>query len=437
MDASKIEANVEVFLQGLRAGTESLRRVMETYNEKVAFDFNSVRFFQPDENRLSRILAFFLDPRANHGQGSTFLNLFVEQLVFGDEANGSTGCSSPNATGLHDGIKAGEVKVRCEDHTDENRRVDIVIEIGHNDFVIGIENKIWSADQFNQVSDYCRWLGEKKSKNGFVLFYLSPYGHEPSENSIEDKAKRELQDKGQLKVISYCDDIIPLFERFEQASKADNVRAFLRDFQHYLHQRFRGERFMDEQKFVADYVLKNRDNVSTAMDIICAADGIRSGLLRRLRVHLDDWARDWNREHPEHELALAYVVDNMGDLRKTWSVIIRIDVVGWEKHDLQVQSDAPRGGGTNLIFGIRRKDQVKGRLVEADFPVPAVGEGYRESDWWLRYAPLPADYRDWLSNWDAWREMNKETYKSNELVTWLRGETSKLMGAVATIGQSL
>src|ERR1700688_527905 len=46
----------------------------------LAQDFNVFNFIQPNENRISDIFAWLLDPGGTHAQGETFLRHFVAML---------------------------------------------------------------------------------------------------------------------------------------------------------------------------------------------------------------------------------------------------------------------------------------------------------------------------------------------------------------------
>jgi hypothetical protein len=71
---------VDAYVGGLRAELEQARGAIEEFERKQAGRFNVFAFIEPDENRLSDILADLLDPRGSHGQGDGFLRLFADKL---------------------------------------------------------------------------------------------------------------------------------------------------------------------------------------------------------------------------------------------------------------------------------------------------------------------------------------------------------------------
>ena len=55
-------------------------------DRKKATRFNVFDLIDPDENKLSDVLADLLDPKGNHGQGNLFLRLLFKQLDLGSDA---------------------------------------------------------------------------------------------------------------------------------------------------------------------------------------------------------------------------------------------------------------------------------------------------------------------------------------------------------------
>jgi hypothetical protein len=112
-----LTAKLNRFFTGLDAGIQSLKKVRAVYDESMAFDFNSINFFNPGENKISEILAFFLNPKSNHGQGDSFLRCFLKNLVAAKKLKEEY---SKNPT----------AEIICEHPTDLSRRIDIVIKLG-------------------------------------------------------------------------------------------------------------------------------------------------------------------------------------------------------------------------------------------------------------------------------------------------------------------
>lgn len=208
---------------------ESDRIARRGQMQEFAPSFDPISLFSPNENTISKIISFFLDPNETHGQGDIFFRDFLAHCCknFEDSLN-----------------KDQKVRVSNQFWTANGRPIDFVIQIGNN--FIGFENKVWGAqDQQNQVNDYLVDLKNKAERNNgkYLLFYLSPHGDEPSDLSWGDS-------KGDphLRVLSFSsleeDGIIPLFERWSNLASAPHVKSFLDRIIFFLNKHF-GERVMD------------------------------------------------------------------------------------------------------------------------------------------------------------------------------------------------
>jgi hypothetical protein len=186
---SDIATQLTTFFEGLRTGVYCIRDLRKNYDKKMAFDFNSLNFFQLGENKTSEIISFFLNPNAAHGQGDAFLKCFCSVLL------------PSGAFTLHlEDYSTAVVKV--EEPTDENRRIDIVVRFPKKRLIIGIENKIWAKDQEEQLDHYVQYL-HKESDGHYHLFYLTPFGHLPSQESIIKEKYDKLAEDEKLSLLSY------------------------------------------------------------------------------------------------------------------------------------------------------------------------------------------------------------------------------------------
>jgi hypothetical protein len=105
--------------------------------------------FPGREIPYSNILAFLLDPNEEeHGLEDLILRSILQ---------------AANETDLLKTLPARRVKVTREDPTEENKRIDIVVET--ESFLLGIENKIF-ADTQNPFKEYSEHLKKKAGANG-------------------------------------------------------------------------------------------------------------------------------------------------------------------------------------------------------------------------------------------------------------------------------
>ena len=159
--------------------TDDLQDIVREAREKAnqhgeRFNIFSILRMQRNEGEThSRFLHELLRPDGRHGEGSAFLQLFLDDVV-----------------GLR-GLGEGRYRVRREMPTEENRRVDIVIE--SPDAIVGIELKIDAADQKKQLHDYHQEL--QRLANGrkqVALVYLTLDGVRPSATSLHALTEDEV-----------------------------------------------------------------------------------------------------------------------------------------------------------------------------------------------------------------------------------------------------
>lgn len=230
---------IENLLNVVKSRIDAHLKFKEEYNKQLAFDFSLFQFFSIGENKISQVLAFFLDIYQNHGQGDIFLKEFVRTFYGKD-------------------IEIKQIENICEKVITKNRRIDVYVQL--RDLTIAIENKIWADDQNNQLRDYSNFL-ERKSQGNYQLLYLNPYGLEPKSKSIDNKLKESLISQNKLKIIGYKQDIIPLINNWLVICEADNVSHFLKEFKKYLEIKFLGKNTLNMSKELREIIYSNEREV--------------------------------------------------------------------------------------------------------------------------------------------------------------------------------
>ncbi len=263
----------EEFLDSVSNKLRVLREAKSLYAARLAPDFRLFQHVIVHEMNLSAILADLLSPTGTHGQGSKFLEVFLSQF------EPSLGNNRKNIV---------SAKVITEFRTQENRRIDIVIDI-KNDIMIGIENKLWVGDSDNQLEDYAndlKKIGQQKNIN-WCIVYLSGRGESPSKNSIKPDAWKGLIDKNKAKELSYK-YIAEWLEECMGKCKSERVWFFLGELRRYIDSEFNGAKDMDEQKEIVELAIRNEHNLSAALQIDSAISAIKNKLLDRLYGQLTD-----------------------------------------------------------------------------------------------------------------------------------------------------
>lgn len=72
------ETNFEIFFREIKHRNDFHSRVNDIYRKQLALDFNPLDFVRWNENKVSEIIAFFLDPHEAHGQSDLYLRMFIE-----------------------------------------------------------------------------------------------------------------------------------------------------------------------------------------------------------------------------------------------------------------------------------------------------------------------------------------------------------------------
>jgi hypothetical protein len=223
------ERKLSHFFEPLVLKYRVAREIKKQTDKFLASDFNLVGIMNPDEGKISDIIAEFLKPDGKHGQGGIFLEKFLEMLE-GQLYKGNLDKKIPSNS-----------DVIVEREVTANGFIDIQITFKgeRRNFILGIENKPWAGDQPSQLKRYSDYL--KKEHKNYVLLFISGNGRLPSEFSIPEEERKELERKGNLLCTSYHRFLIPWLRECFKECEAEKVRWFLRDFISWIEKNFREE----------------------------------------------------------------------------------------------------------------------------------------------------------------------------------------------------
>lgn len=151
--------------------------ILATKKEKAQFptDLNIFKGLNIGESELKHcsMLAWFLNPSANHCQQELFFKLFLEKY---------------NIDSLDEFLSGGYFKVSTEDNFSELGRVDITISSINFWFVI--EAKISALEQEDQIKRYRRILNTKSCllnipRSRCKIFFLTKDGKKPNSGNAD------------------------------------------------------------------------------------------------------------------------------------------------------------------------------------------------------------------------------------------------------------
>lgn len=132
------------------------------------------------EIRHSNFLSWLLDPTAGHGLGPLFLQKILRK-VFSDD-------KSANYDEFYvDEINFNKIEIHREwKHHSSGQRNSLDILIKHPEFIVAIENKIWSKDAVSQLKNYKEMIEEcfPDYLGKCVYVYLTPEGSNTNDKEI-------------------------------------------------------------------------------------------------------------------------------------------------------------------------------------------------------------------------------------------------------------
>lgn len=283
------------------------------------------------------------------------------------------------------------VSVRREKATDEYRFIDIVISKA-GVFGIGIENKPWDKDRHNQVKDYIKFL-EKEFPDNFLCIYLSPDGSPPSEESITLTDRTNYKEKNQFLTLSYS-SLRKWVKTCCNHCQSERVRAFLKDFELYLHYNFEGGTTMAESDLIIKNILSSDGNLDAAFLLAGSINKVKNRLIDMLKEQIEkneEFSRSGLRIH-KWEPAQGNKYSGFSFDKKDWKrYIIAFE---WEYTEYQ-----------NFSYGIAKRN-------EQESDIPSLGEYFNKfgkgviSSWWPWTINFDEPYFDWNISAQPWIDIN-------------------------------
>jgi PD-(D/E)XK nuclease superfamily len=228
-----VRPKLEHFFSSVNHRVELAEMQQRRIDKRRATGFNVFHLIEPDENKLSDILADLLDPKGDHGQGDLFLRLLFKQLGLRLDTN-----LTKNVTVQREAPTHGILKYR--------RRMDVFVEGG---VLLAIENKMDSLEQRDQVRDYMQHLQQCARSRQVTLIYLTPDGRLPK--SLQPSVIEQEQSICRLHCWSYQRQLRVWLESCRRDCEAQKIRHFLSDFIVYIESALKRESKNNQGK-VAD-----------------------------------------------------------------------------------------------------------------------------------------------------------------------------------------
>ena len=243
---------IDIFLNEVSAIRKTTDSIKKRYQCFTSEDFSIFELFSPNENTISNVLSYLLDPAQTHCQGRLFLDAFLNSL---------NGRESINRHEIFVPSFKQSIHVSTEYTIKDNRRIDIVIK--SQDAVLAIENKAYgAADQTNQLADYAKWVREEK-KTKFLLVYLSQ--NEPSEDSLGNSDEEREQTR-ELTVNYTFKNLAETLNRCTPQIKSEKVRVFVECMILYIRSYICGEVTVPNN-FLIESIGNDLDKIAAVLEI--------------------------------------------------------------------------------------------------------------------------------------------------------------------------
>lgn len=406
--AAERRDRIETFLENVR---EPLRKAVRD-RRLAAADFNvfEAAGIYSRELSHSHFLAELLNPDGTHGQGSLFLNSFLERV----------GIDKPKARAI----------VSTEYSIDEARRLDVLIRFG-TQYLLAIENKVNAAEGEDQIKKYQEWL--KQSERPYTLVFLTRDGRDPSTN---DPA--ELPPK----CLSYGDISRWIREAVKKLPcAATRLRATLDQYAECCAM-LGGNRMCKLDEKLLEH-LRQETYLETLFELEPYIREIRNKIIddfveKSLRAKLE--AKD-----PDMELQGKLTSERYSFIRwrhPTWPKGAGI-CLAFEKNDLSELFAGFRAPNAEALDGMKKEEAAEYKLVdenmrkkirEATIPVTSLFGRDRPWPWWPVWQDLPPPLDNWQNTEALLMVAGVRPFENNQFfVDWVADEFMKIREAVRRI----
>lgn len=338
----------------------------------LAPDFNLFDYLRDDELGLSACLAGLLDPKGKHGQGTVFLNAFLETV--GKKATWAKSSES--------------CRVRIE--VEANGRLDIYLEFLEG--LIGIENKPWAGDQPGQLSRYAIHLKKAvyPTNNWLLLFFCD---REPSKQSMTPSIEGACFD--------WCNyaEIVSWLDLCAGRAKALTVRVFIEELAKFIRTKVSGKLDMSDTNETCDSILKSKTSFGAAMQISKAINSAKTKLLEKFKTDLTTQLKS-------HDFHLVW---DEG-LETSWKSSFGFGVKFSLKQNIYLRFEFANPELRGLFWGIKRDNSIVketnlwSQIHELMLDNFGAGENSEYFPWYstLRKAGFESTIENWSINELPW-----------------------------------
>ena len=344
---------------------EDKQRRAEAFRRGECYNVFNVLGVDNMELSHSAFLAALLDPDGSHGMQDAFLKAFIDTIAHGGTRPELDTAHAKVYTEYNIGniteTTGGRIDILITDRSDTgNGKAG-----GH---AIIIENKIWAADQPNQLVRYHNFAPEA------ALLYLTLNGDEPSEQSRDGLNAQS----GDYQCISYRNDIIGWLRQCAQLSfDKPRVRETINQYIDLI-QQLTNQNTMEQDKEQLIRLLTSKENFEQATAIEQRMPDVRKHIFQ------DIFRKQVEEQLAKENAPKVTIADCTSDGYSSYTISFRPD--GWAQENLFRFTIE----GGKMYYGICRAKMQEGMRDEKIDTTD-----YHRNPWWIVWKWMPEEYQNW------------------------------------------
>lgn len=378
-----MDSMVETLLSRASAIVEELNAAKANSDE--TFNIFNITGFASDEVKVCRMLAEILSPDGKHKRGVSFLGSFIN-----------------NVLGLDlEAQELDEAWVYTECHTDQERRIDIVIETAKR--FIPIEVKLYAVDQQGQCKHYYDFANSMGKPIKSLVYYLTIDGHLPQGDGCNGLTpKKNVDGYEELVALSFKKDICTWLEDIITKPEVVSSKVLstnIGQFKNFLEE-ITGNMSREEKKRYSEVIAESSKTFEAACAIAENIETAKENMLLKLFDALDNAMKTFAMEGDRLTNEFDYKYNECEAIKKFYqknktypALTYRYKTIDDSKEVwLRIEVDH------RLFFGfvLSENNENPGKLVLSDDEIKKLMNMDRlyKDGWWFYWEYLSSDDED-------------------------------------------
>ena len=245
------------------------------------FNIFNITGFVSDEVKVCRMLAEILNPEGKHGCGAMFLESFMKGVLSLD----------------FEPQELNEAWVYTECHTEQDRRIDIVIETTKR--FIPIEVKLYATDQKGQCKHYYEYADSMNKPVKSLVYYLTLDGHLPQGDGCKGLTPLSNEEGyEELIALSFKNDICTWLEEvmtIPMVLHSNTLTINIGQFKYFLEE-ITGNMSREVKEKYSELISENSKTFEAACTIAENLETAKEQMLLKLFKALDEGMKTFGME---------------------------------------------------------------------------------------------------------------------------------------------